>query len=218
MNAVLRRGHRSLGWAVAALSFAAPLSTGAVPVAAAGSSGHVPAAGSAVQVTATAKNTIPGAGTYLVGKDFNAGVYRSVGNTSCYWERATNAGGSTSSIIANDIGSGQRLVYVKPTDKVFKSSGCGTWTRVTAAAMSVKSKKTTIPGNGVYFVGSDFLPGTYRSTGNTDYCYWERSRSADGASASTITNEFAKGQLLVTITPGGIFQTSGCKTWTRTAG
>ncbi|MBL7254106.1 hypothetical protein [Paractinoplanes lichenicola] len=151
----------------------------------------------------------------MVGKDFAAGVYRSVGNSSCYWQRATNATGAMSSIIANDIGGGQRLVYVKPTDKVFKTSGCKTWTRVTAAAMSVKSTKTTIAGNGVYFVGSDFLPGTYRSAANVDFCYWERARSADGASTSTIANEFAKGQLLVTITPGGVFQSSGCNTWTR---
>ncbi|MBU2662743.1 hypothetical protein KOI35_04410 [Actinoplanes bogorensis] len=167
---------------------------------------------------AAPKNTIPGAGTFLVGKDFNAGVYRSPGNDSCYWQRATNASGSMSSIIANDIGGGQRLVYVKPTDKVFKTSGCQPWTRVTTAAMTAKSKKTTIPGNGVFFVGADFVPGTYRSTGNTDFCYWERSRSADGASASTIANEFAQGQLVVTITPGGLFQTSGCKPWTRVVG
>ncbi|MDY7085966.1 MAG: hypothetical protein SYR96_12755 [Actinomycetota bacterium] len=161
------------------------------------------------------KDTIPGSGTYLVGKDFNAGVYRSAGNSSCYWERASDAGGSLNSIIANDIGSGQRLVYVKPTDKVFKSSGCATWKRVTAAAMAATSTKTTIPGNGVHFVGSDFRPGTYRSTGNTDYCYWERARSADGDSANIISNEFAKGQLVVTITPGGIFQSSGCQPWNR---
>ena len=47
---------------------------------------------------AVPKTTIPGSGTYLVGRDFDAGVYRSIGNTSCYWARATNAGGSLSSI------------------------------------------------------------------------------------------------------------------------
>jgi hypothetical protein len=169
----------------------------------------------AAPAAAAPRTTIPGNGTYLVNKDFQAGVYRSVGNDSCYWQRSTDAGGATSSIIANDIGSGQRLVYVKPTDKVFKSSSCKAWTKVTPAAMSVKSTRTTIPGNGVYFVGSDFVPGTYRSAANQEYCYWERSRSADGASSNIIANEIAQGQLVVTITPGGIFKSSSCTTWTK---
>ncbi|MCO8270568.1 hypothetical protein M1L60_08150 [Actinoplanes sp. TRM 88003] len=166
---------------------------------------------------AAPKATIPGTGTYLVNKDFQAGVYRSVGNSACYWQRATDATGATSSIIANDIGDGQRLVYVKPTDKVFKTSGCKTFTRVTPAAMTAKSTRTTIPGNGVYFVGADFTPGTYRSTANKEFCYWERSRSADGASSNIIANEIAQGQLLVTIKPGGVFKTSSCTTWTKVA-
>jgi len=169
----------------------------------------------AAPVAAAAKNTIPGVGTYLVGKDFEAGVYRSIGNSSCYWQRATDASGSTGSIIANDIGHGQRLVYVRPTDKVFKTSNCRPWARVTGAAMNVKSRKATIPGNGAHFVGSDFRPGTYRSVGNKEYCYWERSRSADGASSNIIANEISQGQLIVTITAGGIFKSSGCTTWTR---
>ncbi|WP_250033205.1 hypothetical protein [Paractinoplanes maris] len=164
---------------------------------------------------AAPRTTIPGSGTYLVGKDFQAGVYRSVGNDSCYWQRATDATGATSSIIANDIGGGQRLVYVRPTDKVFKSSSCKQWIRVTPAAMTVKSTRTTIPGNGVYFVGSDFVPGTYRSSGNKEYCYWERSRSADGASSNIIANEISEGQLVVTITAGGVFKSSSCTTWTK---
>ena len=202
MSASPRRGMATRQVSVAAVSLAgvlAGLSTGLPPAAAA------------------PKTTIPGNGTYLVNKDFQAGVYRSVGNSACYWQRATNTTGATSSIIANDIGDGQRIVYVKPTDKVFKTSGCKTFTRVTPAAMSTKSTRTTIPGNGVYFVGSDFVPGTYRSSSNKEFCYWERSRSADGASSNIIANEISQGQLLVTIPPGGIFKSSSCTTWTKIA-
>jgi hypothetical protein len=170
----------------------------------------------AVPATAAPKNTIPGSGTYLVGRDFNAGVYRSTGNTSCYWERAKNASGSFDSIIANDNGGGQRVVYIRPTDKAFKSSGCGTWKRVYDSVLKSKSKRTSLPGEGIYLVGPDFVPGTYRSTGNTTSCYWERSRSADGSFGSIIANENAKGQLVVTIsTTDAVFSTSRCKTWTR---
>ncbi|MGK5678230.1 hypothetical protein [Actinoplanes sp. URMC 104] len=201
--------------AVAEPSGAAPVGVRAVGVRAVAAEPMAAGAVVAALKGAAPRNTIPGAGTYLVGKDFNAGVYRSVGNSSCYWARASDAGGSIGSVIANDIGSGQRLVYVKPTDKVFRTSGCKTWTRVTSAVINSKSKRTAIPGNGVYFVGSDFVPGTYRSTGNADFCYWERSRSADGASSSIIANDISKGQLVVTIGPGGVFQTSRCATWTR---
>jgi hypothetical protein len=168
--------------------------------------------------TAAAKNTIPGSGTYLVGRDFNAGVYRSTGNISCYWERATNASGSLSSIIANDIGGGQRLVYVRSTDRVFKTSRCHTWNRVFSTVLKTKSKRTTIPGSGSYLVGSDFMPGTYRSTGNSGSCYWERARSADGTLGSIIANGISKGQLVVTISASdSIFQTNRCAIWRRIA-
>lgn len=165
---------------------------------------------------AAARNTIPGSGTYLVGKDFSAGVYRSTGNTSCYWERAKDASGSLNSTIANDIGSGQRLVYVRPADRVFKTSRCHIWVRVFSSVMRIKSKKTTIPGNGSYLVGSDFLPGTYRSIRNTSSCYWERARSADGTSGSTIANGISTGQLVVSISAGdSVFKSSRCAAWTR---
>lgn len=165
--------------------------------------------------SAAPKNTIPGSGTYLVGKDFNAGVYRSTGNKSCYWERAKNASGSFDSIITNDNGGGQRIVYVRPTDKAFKSSRCNTWKRVYDSVLKSKSKRTSLPGEGTYLVGSDFVPGTYRSTGNKS-CYWERSRSADGSSDSIIANENGAGQLVVTISPAdAVFSSSRCNTWTR---
>jgi hypothetical protein len=165
---------------------------------------------------AAVRNTIPGTGTYLVGKDFAAGVYRSTSNSSCYWERATNASGSSASILANDIGSGQRLVYVRATDRVFKTSRCHTWTRVLSSVLKSRSTRTTIAGNGSYLVGSDFRPGTYRSTKNTGYCYWERARSADGTSASIIANDISSGQSVVTISPAdSVFTTSRCNTWTR---
>jgi hypothetical protein len=170
----------------------------------------------ATPATAAARNTIPGSGTYLVGKDFQAGVYRSTSNSSCYWERASNASGSLSSILANDIGSGQRLVYVRSTDRIFKTSGCHTWNRVFSSVLKTRSTRTTILGNGAYLVGSDFRPGTYRSTGNSGSCYWKRARSADGTLGSIIANGISTGQLVVTISAtDSVFETSRCTTWRR---
>jgi hypothetical protein len=161
-------------------------------------------------------STIPGDGTFLVGTDFTAGVFRSTGNSFCYWQRSKDASGTLDSIIANDIGSGQRLVYVRTTDKVFKTSGCSTWKRVLTAEIETPSKNTTIPGDGSYLVGADFLPGTYRSSGNTGSCYWQRARSADGTLDSIIANDISTGQVVVTVNATDIvFGTTGCAGWTR---
>jgi hypothetical protein len=166
--------------------------------------------------TAAPGDTIPGTGTYAVGKDFPAGVYRSTGNTSCYWQRAKDASGSFESIIANDFGGGQRLVYVRSTDKYFKTSDCGAWALIPGSTLTSKSTATTISGTGWYLVGADFVPGTYRSTGNTEACYWARTRSADGEFGSIIANDVSTGQMVVTIDGSDVvFQTSGCTTWTR---
>src|SRR3954469_7697556 len=81
------------------------------------------AALTAPAAAAPAGSTIPGTGTFVVGQDFPAGIYRSTANKSCYWERAKNASGTTSSIITNDIGAGQRLTHVRRTDKIFRTRG-----------------------------------------------------------------------------------------------
>ncbi|WP_305784078.1 hypothetical protein [Symbioplanes lichenis] len=173
----------------------------------------------AVLSAAFAVNTIPGTGAFVVGQDVPAGIYRSTGNTSCYWERARNASGTTASIISNDIGSGQRLAQIRATDKIFRTRNCRTWVRVLSPTLRLKSRKVTIPGDGAYFAGSDFRPGTYRSTGNTGHCYWERAKNADGTSSGIIANGLSQGQLIVTVAATDfVFRTSGCKPWTRLAG
>jgi hypothetical protein len=173
----------------------------------------------AVLSAAFAVNTIPGTGTFAVGSDVPPGIYRSTGNKSCYWERARDASGAAASIISNDVGSGQRLAQIRSTDKFFRTRNCRTWVRVLSPALRQKSAKITIPGDGAYFAGSDFRPGTYRSTGNTSHCYWERARNADGTSSGIIANGLSQGRLIVTVSATDfVFRTSGCKTWTRLAG
>lgn len=48
---------------------------------------------------------------------------------NCYWERQKSFGGGVDSIIANDNHSAGEpvIVTIAPTDKGFKTSGCGTW-------------------------------------------------------------------------------------------
>jgi hypothetical protein len=77
-----------------------------------------------------------------------------------------------------------------------------------------------ISGEGVYGVGSDLQPGTYRTAGPTpaafDNCYWERSRDTSGQQKSVIANGIVTGPVTVTIKrTDRAFKTSGCENWAR---
>jgi hypothetical protein len=64
-------------------------------------------------------------------------------------------------------------------------------------------------------VGLDIQPGTYASSGNND-CYWARLSGFGGTLDEIITNEFADGQQVVTISASDVgFESTRCNTWTR---
>ncbi len=129
---------------------------------------------------------------------------------------ARDASGKPGSIIANDIGSGPRIVYVRPSDRVFRTNGCSRWKRVFDSALQAVSTRTRLPGDGVFLVGADFVAGTYQSSGNTAACYWQRSSSADGAAESILDNGIAKGTPTVRVEPSdATFGSSRCNPWVR---
>ncbi|MGI5338384.1 hypothetical protein ACQEVS_13765 [Streptomyces sp. CA-181903] len=170
---------------------------------------------------AAKKADIPGSGTFQVGSDVKPGTYRSVGNKSsgnCYWERAKDSKGEPDSIIANDNVTGSSYVTIKADDKIFKSQGCKGWELVPAKADGAP-KTTSVSGNGMYRVGADIAPGTYRSTGNKadGNCYWERAKDALHGVDSIAANENVTGNGLVTITAqDAYFKTAGCAEWKKT--
>jgi hypothetical protein len=63
--------------------------------------------------------TVLSAGTYLIGRDIEAGLYRGVAGDdileSCYWARLSNVNGEDD-ILANDNATGQFFIEVLPTD------------------------------------------------------------------------------------------------------
>jgi len=70
-----------------------------------------------------------GDGTYVVGEDIAPGRYRAPGSDlGCYWARLSSLDGAHS-IIANDAGSGPRVVTILATDAAFETTGCGTWVK-----------------------------------------------------------------------------------------
>ncbi|MFJ5141440.1 hypothetical protein [Streptomyces sp. NPDC088707] len=163
--------------------------------------------------------TIDGDGDFEVGSDAKPGLYRSTGNkdAGCYWERAKDASADTDSILANDNVTGTSYVEIKATDKLFKSTGCGTWEAVDAKAKGTPG--TTLKGDGGMFkVGVDIAPGTYKSTGNKDAeCYWERAKDASHGTDSILANDNVTGTAIVKVSASdGYFKSSGCGDWKKT--
>ncbi|WP_406352774.1 hypothetical protein [Streptomyces sp. NBC_00658] len=166
------------------------------------------------------KIAFKGEGDYEVGTDIKPGTYRTTGNTDdmCYWERAKDASGEVDSLLANDNVSGTSYVTIAASDKLFTSSGCKDWEAVDAKASGTPASQ--MKGNGGMFrVGADIAPGTYKSTGNTDdMCYWERTKDASQSMDSIIANNNVSGTAVVTIAAGdAYFKTAGCKDWKKTA-
>lgn len=71
-----------------------------------------------------------GDGTFLVGSEILAGTYKTSNDVGrCYYERLSGLTGSFDDIIANGNPKGPAIIEILPTDKAFKSSGCGTWVK-----------------------------------------------------------------------------------------
>jgi hypothetical protein len=119
-----------------------------------GSLGSNPPAAPVVSVSAFAKRIGFGDGTYTVGVDIAPGTYRTVGAPSdCYWARLSGTSGSFDDIIANDFANGWAVVTIAPTDKAFKTDGCGTWTDQLEPVVTGSSF-----GSGTVIVGLDIQP------------------------------------------------------------
>ncbi|MFI8189869.1 hypothetical protein ACIF8T_13875 [Streptomyces sp. NPDC085946] len=166
------------------------------------------------------KAAFEGDGDFQVGSDVKPGTYRTTGNSDgmCYWERAKDASGELDSLLANDNVTGSSYVTVKSTDKLFSSNGCNDWEAVDLKAKG--SPDATPDGDGGMFrVGADIAPGTYKSTGNADdSCYWERAKNAEHSLDSIIANDNVTGTAVVTISASdGYFKTTGCEDWKKTA-
>jgi hypothetical protein len=165
------------------------------------------------------KAAFSGDGDFQVGSDLKPGTYRTTGNSDgmCYWERAKDASGEMDSLLANDNVTGTSYVTVKATDKLFKSSDCNDWEAVAEKAKGSPASRMAGDG-GMFAVGADIVPGTYRSKGNTDdSCYWERTKDAEHGIDSILANDNVNGTAVVKV--GGsdaYFKTTGCKDWKKT--
>lgn len=66
-------------------------------------------------------------GNWAVGITISPGTYSAPGGSNCYWARESGFTGTLASVLANTDPTGPTVVTISPTDKGFKTSGCGTW-------------------------------------------------------------------------------------------
>lgn len=151
-------------------------------------------------------------GNFVVGTDIQAGTYRTRSKPSaCYYARLSGFSGELGEILANENTYYPAIVTIAPTDKGFKSSGCGTWTQ----DLSQITKDKTTFEDGMFIVGTDIEPGTYRSSGEGS-CYYARLSGFSGSLGNISANENTESSAIVTITSSDKgFKSSGCGTWTK---
>lgn len=155
-----------------------------------------------------------GDGTWVVGSDIKAGTYRSsqTGN-SCYWQRLSGFSGELDDIIANGVTDAIWVVEIASTDAGFSTERCGTWTEATSATTS---SLTSPFGDGMFLVGMDISPGTWKSPGG-DYCYWARLSGFSGDLNHIKANGVGGSNNILTIEPADKgFESTNCGTWTKT--
>ncbi|MFC3492010.1 coiled-coil domain-containing protein [Glycomyces rhizosphaerae] len=72
----------------------------------------------------------------------------------------------------------------------------------------------TIPGDGVWVVGEEVEPGTYKAQGTGSGCYWARLGSLD--TFDILDNHFGSANVSVEIKSDDFaFETSGCGDWIK---
>jgi hypothetical protein len=151
-----------------------------------------------------------GPGMKIVGEDIQPGLYRSEGQF-LYWARLADFSGELNSIIANGNPSGPAIVEIKETDKGFESNGSGKWVLIDD---KYQPEKLTEFGDGMYIVGKDIEPGTYKTDGGV--IYWARLSNFSGELDSIIANGNPDGSAIVEIAPTDVgFETSGGGTWKK---
>jgi len=70
-------------------------------------------------------------------------------------------------------------------------------------------------GDGTYRLADGFPPGTYRTLGSAEACYWERLRGFSGHPSDIIANDISTQPMTVTVEPSdAAFRVSGCGIWT----
>lgn len=164
-----------------------------------------------------APRTSFGPGQYRVPTDIPAGRYYSDPAEGCQFQRVRTFGVTPSDTIVDtniNFNAGQWIVDLLATDGGFTTdANCGFWFTTPRSGLSA----TILPG--MWIVGAQITPGTYRAENSTQGCYWQRVSNFTGGIDAIIANALASsaGVQLVTIaaTDAGFSATVQCGTWSR---
>ena len=164
-----------------------------------------------------APRTSFGPGQYRVPTDIPAGRYYSDPSNGCHFQRVRSFGGTPAETIVDTIinfDAGQWIVDLLPADGGFATdANCGFW--FTTPRRGLLTSITP----GMWIVGAQIAPGTYRAENSAPGCYWQRVSNFTGAVDAIISSAFvtSSGVQLVTIanTDAGFSATVECGTWTQ---
>lgn len=146
-------------------------------------------------------------GTYEVGVDIPAGLYKSTEDSGTgYWQISKDASGEFDSIIANDNTVGQ--CYLELADGQFLTlNGI---TVADANLLKPDELATADIAPGVYLVGTDIAAGKYKGIPNgEDWAYWQVSTSPNGELSSIKANANPAGQFYVEVADGQYLKVTG---------
>ena len=158
-----------------------------------------------------------GPGQYRVPTDIPAGRYYSDPIAGCQFQRLRGFGGTSSDVIVGtivDFDAGQWIVDLLATDAGFQTdANCGFW------FMTPRRGLLTTITPGLWIVGAQITPGTYRAADSRQGCFWQRVSNFTGGADAIIANALANsdGAQLATIasTDAGFSANQQCGTWTR---
>ena len=137
--------------------------------------------------------------------------------SGCQFQRLRGFGGSAADVIAGttiNFDAGQWIVDLLATDLgFFSNTSCGFWFTTPRGGLQ------TAISSGIWIVGAQVAPGTYRAENSRAGCLWQRLASVTGAADAVIASSAAAndGLQLVTIASGDAGFRAGlaCGTWTR---
>ena len=151
---------------------------------------------------------------YQVGTDIQPGIYAGLAGTdvsgSCYWARLSGASGDFSELYRQRESHWTVYVEIQPTDKYFEVD-CGVtplkdWPAPAGPLSEI--------GPGMYLVGRDITPGTYRGKAGTDVlssCYWARLSGLSEDFDDLIANDNATGSYYVSVDASDYALMTGCE-------
>jgi len=164
-----------------------------------------------------APRTSFGPGQYRVGMDIPPGRYYSDPVDGCRFQRVRTFGGTPSDAIVDAIinfNAGQWIIDLLATDGGFTTdANCGFWFTTPRGGVLT----TITPG--MWIVGAQIAPGTYRADNSAQGCFWQRVSNFTNHTDAVIASAFvtSPGTQLVTIASAdaGFSATAECGTWTR---